>query len=336
MHSWEPRPRHRDSLAKVAEQILAGDNWLIVMHENPDGDAIGSSLAMAHILDELHKPWTILIAEAIPKRFSFLPLFDKIVQIQESHQRIFTNIIAVDCADKARFAHVGAAIAQNACIVNIDHHQTNPLYGTACFVDEQAAATCELVYHIAKFLGIHFTDGLAKSLYTGILTDTGGFSYPNTTRDVHQIAAELLASGVRPYDIAEPALECRTLQQMRLLQLALATLRVSDDGLYASLYVTRQMLDSAGANDDDAEGLVGFARSIDTVEVGALFRENLDGKIKTSLRSKRLIDVSKIAQHFGGGGHARASGCTIEAPLDKSMELVESLVRRVFMEGMGS
>ncbi len=334
MRSSLPSPRQMESLIQVAKSILDVDSWLIVTHERPDGDAIGSSLAMAHILTELKKSWTVLLAEPIPHRFSFLPLYNQVTQITQEHQGMFSNVIALDCADIARFAVVNGALSNDALVVNIDHHLTNPRYGAVHYVDEKASATCELVFHLAKYLGVSFTDGLAKSLYTGILTDTGGFAYPNTTRETHQIAAELLASGVRPYDIAEPALESRTAQQMHLLPSALANLQVSDDGLYASLYVTRQMLDSANANDDDAEGLVGFARSIDTVEVGALFRETPNGQIKVSLRSKRLMDVSKIAQEFGGGGHIRAAGCTIAAKLDEAMAQVESKVRFALMEGI--
>jgi bifunctional oligoribonuclease and PAP phosphatase NrnA len=331
--SFEPVPRCLENLKQVAKFITDRDEWLIVTHERPDGDAIGSALAMAHILSELRKRWTVLIAEPMPKRFDFLPLFDQVTQIGKEHHGKFKNVIAVDCADVARFDNVKDALLPNAQIVNIDHHQTNPRYGVVHFVDEYAAATCELVFHLARYLGISLTDGLAKSLYTGILTDTGGFAYPNTTREVHQIAAELLASGVRPYDIAEPALESRTKEQMHLLRSGLANLRVSEDGLYASLFVTRQMLKDANANDDDAEGLVGFARSIETVEVGVLFRETLTGQVKVSLRSKRLIDVSRIAQSFGGGGHIRASGCTIDTSLEDAMKQVESKVRFVLTEG---
>jgi bifunctional oligoribonuclease and PAP phosphatase NrnA len=334
--SSEPVSRYHENLKQVAKLISDGDEWLIVTHERPDGDAIGSSLAMAHILSELHKPWTVLMAEPMPQRFEYLPLFGQVTQIDKVHHGRFSNVIAVDCADTARFACVKDAISSDAQIINIDHHQTNPRYGAAYFVDEQAAATCELVFHIAKFLSVPLIDGLAKSLYTGILTDTGGFAYPNTTREVHQIAAELLASGVKPYDIAEPALESRTKEQMQLLQSALSNLQVSDDGVYASLFVTRAMLEDANACDDDAEGLVGFARSIDTVEVGVLFRETLSGPIKVSLRSKRLIDVSRIAQCFGGGGHVRAAGCTIDAKLEDAMKHVESKVRFAFMEGTES
>lgn len=319
---WEPAPRDRASLDQVNHALQAADDWLIVTHENPDGDAIGSSLAMAHILEALGKRWTLLVSEPLPSRFDYLPLFERAEVISNPVTRRFQHVVAVDCADPARFRLVSDAFADDAQFVNVDHHKTNPRYGIASWVDATAAATCELIYHVACGLSVPLGTNLAKCLYTGILTDTGGFAYPSTTRDVHQIAAALLASGVRPYDIAEPALESRTWEQVHLMQMALANLAVSADGQYAALYITRGMLDGAGATDDDAEGLVEFARSIDTVEIGLLFRETVEGKVKVSLRSKYRVDVSKIAQLFGGGGHARAAGCVLPMELDAAMEAV--------------
>lgn len=319
---WEPAPRDQASLQLVIDALSAGDDWLVVTHENPDGDAIGSALAMAHVLEALGKQWTFLISDPMPNRFDYLPKFGEGQVIQHPVARQFSNVVAVDCADPARFLLVSEAIAADAKVVNIDHHVTNPRYGIAAWVDAQACATCELVYHVACGLGVSMTEDLAKCLYTGILTDTGGFMYPSTSRDVHQIAAVLLASGVRPYDIAEPAFEARTWEQVHLMQMGLANLALSSDKQYAALYITRGMLDGAGATDDDADGLVEFARSIDTVEIGLLFRETADGKVKVSLRSKRRVDVSPIAQKFGGGGHARAAGCVLPMDLDAAMDAV--------------
>lgn len=332
MSTWEPVPRDRENLTRVTEALMRGDDWLIVTHERPDGDAIGSALAIAHVLDAVGKSWTFLIGEDMPRRFSYLPLYDRATHIRPEHAGKFHRVVAVDCADVSRFEPVSAALAKDAEIVNIDHHQTNPRYGVAALIDVDAAATCELIYHVARALDIPLQDGLAASLYTGILTDTGGFVQPNTTREVHQIAAELLASGVKPYDIAEPALESRSSEQMHLLQMALSNLTVSPDGKYAAIYITRGMLEGAGANEDDVEGLVGFARSIDTVEVGLLFRETPDDRVKVSLRSKRYIDVAKIAQKFGGGGHVRASGCMFNTDLGTAMDAVVEAVELALQE----
>ncbi len=330
--SWQPIPRQLERVQQVADTIAAGNDWLIVTHERPDGDAIGSALAVASLLSALGKTWRVLVEEPLPVRFSFLPRYDAVSLVQTVPDRQFAQVIAVDCADVHRYAHANGYIEKNPVLVNIDHHQTNPGYGTVSVVDPQAAATCELVYHVVRALEVTLDADIAMCLYTGILTDTGGFALPNTTREVHQIAAELLAGGVRPYDVAEPALESRTWEQIRLLQLALSHLTLSTDGRYATMFVTREMLDSTGCTDDDAEGLVGFARSIDTVEVGILFRETLDQRIKVSLRSKRRVDVSKISQIFAGGGHTRAAGCTVSGSLREVMERVTKQVELALPE----
>lgn len=333
MATWVPAPRDEAAVVSVANALKLADEWLIVTHERPDGDAIGSALAMAHILTHLGKRWVFLVDEALPTRFEYLPFAQQTTCMNEQYNQKFKYVIAVDCADEARFASVQSAMAPDAKIINIDHHWTNPRYGIEHCVDVEAAATCELLYHVARVLEVPIQNGLASSLYTGILTDTGGFALPNTTREVHQIAAELLESGVRPYDIAEPALESKSSEQMHLLQMALTNLTISSDGKYAAIYVTRGMLEGAGATEDDVEGLVGFARCIDTVEVGMLFKETPDNRVKVSLRSKRYVDVSKIAQLYGGGGHTRASGCVIALPLGDAMDAMVLTVEEALLEG---
>lgn len=333
MVQWQPQPRDVEGIRRVAEALRVNASWLIVTHERPDGDALGSGLAMAHILTALGCEWTFLVGEVVPERFQFLPLYERILPLEAVNDRPFDHVVAVDCADDYRFHLVSDAIAPDAIILNIDHHQTNPRYGAVSCVDPDAAATCEIIYHIAQELRIPIATDLAKCLYTGILTDTGGFSYPNTTRAVHQIAAELLECGVQPYDIAEPALEARTWAQMLLLQHALRDMTISADGRYAFISVNRDMLSEAGASEDDVEGLVAFARSVETVEVGVLLRERPDGLVKASLRSKRLVDVARIAQRFGGGGHARAAGCVLDGPLSLARARVEEAIAAV-LEGI--
>jgi phosphoesterase RecJ-like protein len=322
----QPVSRLPEQLAVVSQRLSAGPEWLIVTHERPDGDAIGSALSMAQILTALGKKWTFVVEQSLPERFSYLALTSRAETVKEVCSQRFDHVVAVDCADTARFGYAQGCISDTATIVNIDHHPTNPRYGTVNFVDEQAAATCELIYHVAKFLKVDLTVDLAKSLYTGVLTDTGGFALPNTTRAVHQIAAELLASGVSPYDISEPALESRSINQIRLLQLGLANLTVSDSRKFAFMTITRDMFAQTDCTDDDTEGLVDYARSIDSVEIGMLFHETPNGRVKVSLRSKRVVDVSRIAQKFSGGGHVRAAGCTLDLTLS---DAVEQIIKQV-------
>ncbi|QQE80846.1 bifunctional oligoribonuclease/PAP phosphatase NrnA [Alicyclobacillus sp. SO9] len=327
MSKWLPVPRNTEEVETAAQRLKASDDWLIVTHERPDGDALGSAFAMAHIMQALGKQWTFIAADPLPIRFSYLPLFEKAVIASDNVTRTFSHVVSLDCADMERFEALHKYLDKDVEIINIDHHRTNPQYGAAAIVDAEASATCELVYHVARELEITLSKELATCLYTGLLTDTGGFALPNTTRVVHQIAAILLASGVLPYDVAEPALESRSWEQMRLLKLALMNLTVSEDGRYAAVYATQAMLKESGATQDDADLLVGFARGIDTVEVGLLFKELPDGTIKASLRSKRYVDVSRIAQHFGGGGHVRAAGCTLGHDLEEAMNAIIEKVK---------
>lgn len=328
MARWLPAPRSVEDVQTAAKALLAADDFLVISHERPDGDALGSAFAVAHILESLGKKWTLMVSEPMPMRFSYLPLFQHAVVASDLVSRQYAQVVAVDCADRERFAALYPYISEGAAIINIDHHQTNPYYGIANLVDVDAAATCELVYHLARQLEVELTKSLATCLYTGLLTDTGGFSLPNTTRVVHQIAAILLASGVKPYDVAEPALESRTWEQMLLLKMVLANLTVPEDGNYAVLYVTQQMLEAAHATEDDAEGLISYARSIDTVEVGILLKEVAPATVKVSLRSKRYVDVSRIAQVFGGGGHVWAAGCTLRLPLPEALEVLTAEVKK--------
>lgn len=330
--TWNPAPRCLADVEAVAEALLRDDDWLIVTHERPDGDAIGSALAVSLLLEKIGKRWTFMVETPLPARFDYLEHYSKATVVSDEYAGRFQHVVAVDCADAARYAALQFVVAEGATVVNVDHHRTNPRFGVANAVDADAAATCEILFHLAKALQVPLSEPLSAALYTGILTDTAGFVQPNTTPEVYQIAAELLMSGVRPYDIAEPALEARSAEQMHLLQMALSNLTVSEDGRYAALYVTRGMIEGAGAEEDDVEGLVGFARSIDTVEVGILFRETPLQQVKVSLRSKRRVDVSEVAQRFGGGGHIRAAGCTLETTLEDAMEKIFTAVERALDE----
>ncbi|MCL6453443.1 MAG: bifunctional oligoribonuclease/PAP phosphatase NrnA [Alicyclobacillus sp.] len=309
-------------------------DWLIVCHERPDGDAIGSALGMACLLEQLGKRWTVLIESELSPRFRFLPHADAVETAATAKVHAFQAVVAVDCADRARFAYAEPWIAANAVVVNVDHHPTNPRYGTACWVDSRAAATCELVFHLAQAMGVVLTADLARCLYTGIVTDTGSFAQQNTTRCTHQIAADLLAAGVRPDEIAGPVMEARSWRQTQLLQRALAHIQLSPDGLFSWLCVTRAMYDETGCTEDDSEGFVNFPRAIESVEVAAMFRETPDDRVKVSLRSKRCVDVAQVAQTFAGGGHVRAAGCVLDAPLSAAVEAVQFAVNRAIREAM--
>jgi phosphoesterase RecJ-like protein len=317
-------------LQEAAEFIQERDDFLLLTHVQPDGDAYGSTLGMAHLLQTLGKRYTIANEDPVVDKFRFLPMSEKF-QLSSEITRSFSHVIALDCGDIRRLGESAALLADEAEILNIDHHKTNDLFGRANLVDLEAAATSQIVFTLAKHLELDLNIGGAICLYTGILTDTGGFRYSNTTVEVHQIVAGLLDVGINPFEISDRVLESLTWNQVQLIREALGSLQRDESGKVAWLSVSRPLLNRLGASDEDAEGLVSYARNVQGVEVGILFREKEDGSIKVSLRSKYRVDVGEIALSFGGGGHARAAGCTMPGPAEQVQLQVLTKVREAIV-----
>ncbi|UOF89395.1 bifunctional oligoribonuclease/PAP phosphatase NrnA [Fodinisporobacter ferrooxydans] len=312
-------------LAAAAQFIQIHDSFMILVHVRPDGDAIGAALACAHMLSHLGKSCRLVHESAIPVKYQFLPLSDRF-EVFEAISPV-EAVIAVDCGDRKQMGKGIQAIGVDTQLLNIDHHRTNDRFGTVNLVDMEAAATCQILYHLAKTLDVPFFPELAVCIYTGILFDTGGFRYSNTTQEIHAIGAEMIAAGVSPYDVSDRVLETFTWPQLQLLKECLPTIQRDDSGKLAWIVTTRHVLELTKAREDECEGLVDFARNIEGVEVGVAFRESGDGRIKVSLRSKYYVDVSEIAVEFSGGGHARAAGCMVEGSLKEVMEKVLTAVQ---------
>ncbi|MCL4424838.1 MAG: bifunctional oligoribonuclease/PAP phosphatase NrnA, partial [Firmicutes bacterium] len=214
-----------------------------------------------------------------------------------------------------------------ALVVNIDHHGTNAGFGQYNYVDVQAAAVGEQIYELLRSMEVDISPAIATCLYTAIVTDTGSFRYESTRESTFRVAAELVRLGAKPAQVAENAFETRSLSSARLLGRALETLELTPDGKVAWLVISRAALEETGASDEETEGIINYARAIRGVEVGLLFRETGDGKVRVSLRSRHQVDVSRVASHFDGGGHPRAAGCTLSLPLNEAREKVITAVR---------
>jgi phosphoesterase RecJ-like protein len=292
---------------------------LVVSHVNPDGDAIGSTLAVGNMVESLSIPVTLVNESPIPDKIASLPGAEKIQFPSQVSER-FAVIIAVDAADISRIGNCQQLFADNPIIINIDHHATNDYFGTINVVKSDAAATVEILYDWAEYLKIPISKQLATVLYAGLLTDTGGFRYSNTTSHTLRIAANLLDLGVASYELADRLLETISTSYLEQLKQSLATIQIDLDGKVA--YLTSM--------EEDNEGLVNFARNIEGVDVGVLFRPKGEHHIKVSLRSRQLIDVSQIALSLGGGGHARAAGCTVEGTMDEAIEIVIQKLKAAF------
>lgn len=313
--------------AEVIAKALAPVHRVgLFCHIMPDGDTIGSALALSAGLRSLGKSTVVFSADGVPKAYSFLPGAEEIVASasgsggparEGSSAARFEAAVFLDCTQAERAGGVLEVVGPSTVIVNLDHHITNSGFGHHRWVDPGAAATGEMVYWVLRALGVEIAADVATCLYVAILSDTGRFSYDNTGPGALRVCADLIERGVRPYAIAEELYESKSVASLRLLALALSTLAVSEDGRVAWLEVTRDMLREAGATEDETEGIVNFSRTIKGVKVGLLFRETADGRVRVAFRSRSEVDVSKIALKFGGGGHSTAAGCAVRGTLEE-------------------
>lgn len=307
------------------------NNFLVVSHIQPDGDAIGSTLAVGWLLRQWNKSFVMVNENSVPNKLGCLPMSDQI-RTYEEHDPItfkpFKTVICVDCSSYARIGKITRWIAEKAHILNIDHHSTNDRYGEVAVIREDAAATVEILFDLFTSYGIVFDIDVATMLYTGLLTDTGGFRYHNTSSHVMSIASQLLRLGVDGHNITTRLLEKKSMAQIRLIQRSLATLSFSKDQRIGWLYITLQDMIDTGAQNEDVEGLVNYPRNIEGVEVGLLFKQTDLLEVKVSMRAIGPLNVAEIAQHFGGGGHIRAAGCEVAGELNKVItDVIEQVGR---------
>lgn len=320
-----------DVLQEAAAFIRERDDFLVVSHVQPDGDAISSTVAMGWLLEKLGKTYTMLNEGPVPSKLRYLWGSDNIVTIpgDEPPGRQYRNVICVDCADYSRVGQRGSQwVADGADILNIDHHPTNDSYGVVNVLKFDAAATAEIIIELIDAMALSIDRDVATAIYTGILTDTGGFRYSNTSPAVMAIASRLLQAGVNGPELAELLLERMTFGQMQMIQRGLSRLAFSEDKRIGWLWVTSEDLDETGATNEDLEGLVNYPRNIEGVEVGMLFKENGQTSVKVSLRSAGSVNVAAVAQQFGGGGHVRAAGCRLTDPLPEAISKVVDVVQK--------
>lgn len=315
---------------RQAEQFLTErDNFLVVSHVQPDGDAVSSTLAVGWLLSCLGKKYVMVNEGSIPKRMEYLWQSEQIIDLSQTPlTESYKNVICVDCADFKRTGKSSLLFAEDAQILNIDHHPTNDGYGAYNLIVADAAATVEILFDLIRFMNQELNHDVATAIYTGLLTDTGGFRYSNTSPKVMEIASQLLEYGVDGPGLSEMLLEQMTLPQLRLLTRALNGLQISEDGKISWVSVTDEDLNLTGAIHEDMEGIVNYPRNIQGVEVGLLFKVINDNAVKVSMRSTGKVDVASVAQSFGGGGHVRAAGARIEGTLDSVVPRVIEQVKQ--------
>lgn len=308
-------------IPRIIDIISRNETFLITSHERPDGDALGSELALYHMLRAGGKTVVVYNQDQTPGDYRFLPGADVIVH-ELPPTESFDAAFILDCSELDRVGREAGRIRKIIQLVNIDHHVSNGGFCDVTLLDAGASSTGELIYRLAEAMALKLTPEVATNLYAAILTDTGGFCYGNTTRDALVIAGRLVETGARPQWISENIYENAPLVKIRLLTVVLESLALDLNGKVASMIVTRENIACAGALQEHTEGFVDLPRTIEGVEISILFNELETNYFKLSIRSKGRFDVERVAGKFGGGGHVNAAGCRIRGDIATVKRLV--------------
>lgn len=317
-----------NDLNGIALQLKSRDNYIIVGHVVPDGDCIGSLIGLYLGLLSIGKNVTMMLQDPVPPAYKYLVSAADIIRPGEPvNDKI---IIYLDCTDKERVGQkVRAVLSETDITINIDHHQTNEFFAVYNYVNASASATAEIICELLQLMKITIDAAMATALYAGIVMDTGGFKYDNTTSRTLRTAAGLLDQGVDKKAIRVNLFESKPRSEILLLRLALKNLDFSDDGKIAWMTLPYQEMADLGLLETYPEEIINYARMIQGVEVGLLFRELKPGMVKIGFRSKSYIDVAELAAGFGGGGHKQAAGARLEGSLTEVKKRIIDKVRDV-------
>ena len=302
---------------QVLKEIEQRDSFLLTSHARPDGDAVGSLLALYQMLRQAGKTACIVMSDAVPLIYDPLPYSSVILHNHSLPGEAPQTAIILECDSIQRTRLRGL---ETRFLINIDHHSTAREFAHVNWIDADACAVAEMVYRLACAAGLKITSEIATCLYTAVLTDTGSFCYAGTNERTFELALELVRKGAKPVDIAHHVYFSNPASKMRLLGAALSNLH--REGALAYMHISLPEMDGSGGLEEDCEGIVNYALSIAGVEVALFFRELIDGRYRVSLRSKGRVNVAAVAEQFGGGGHMCASGCAVDGPLANSLELI--------------
>lgn len=309
--------------SSIVSALRSCDRILLSVHKSPDGDALGSQLALLFALEKMGKTAKAHNLDPVPEIYRFLPGSEKI-QSGKPVQGRYDVLIVLD-SDPPRTGLFDGDYPADT-LINIDHHVTNLLEWPLTWLDISAAATGEMVHELILRLGVPINRDIALCLYASIFTDTGSFRYSNTTARSLRIAAEMVEAGADPWIVTENVYESFAYRRLKLLGSVLESLERSADGMIAWVVVTEDMFRKHGATAEDTDNFVNYVRSVKGVEVAILFRQTGDSQYKISLRSKGRVDLSGPAQSFGGGGHRNAAGGTLQGSLN---EVKEKVIREI-------
>jgi phosphoesterase RecJ-like protein len=314
----------------VIEAIEQAGSIVLITHCNPDGDGIGSQLALYEALISRGKQVSIRNRDGIPRIYTFLTHAEQVQKFDWSSSQDSPDlIISLDCGSYKRLG-VPQVIQKETTLVNIDHHVSNAKFGDINIVDARFCATGAMISDLLVSMQVKFSADIASAIYVALLTDTASFRHSNTSANVYRLAADLIDAGAQPWPISVAVYESRSLAGMKILMACLETLEIRDGGRSAWIYVNSEMYEEAGANVEDTEGLIDYARSISGVEVAVLIRHHeLEDRWKVNFRAKTTANVGALANSLGGGGHKHAAGCVIGGSFDEVRSIIRQEVSQI-------
>jgi bifunctional oligoribonuclease and PAP phosphatase NrnA len=299
------------TVERICEEILRRERFLLTSHARPDGDSIGSQLAMAYALDALGKQVRIVNADAAPDHYRGFPGLDRI-EIAAHSDADADALIVMECSDLTR---TGVSGLETHYIINIDHHAGNRMYGALNWFDESAAACGEMVFDLIRSLGVPLTREIATHIYLAILTDTGSFHHSNITPRTFDICRQTVEAGVNPAAMARRVFDSNSFGKLKLIGALLNAMELTDNGRLAVLAIDDAMLAACGCTHNDTEGVINLPLTAREIQAVVFFKVVASGEVRVSMRSKYDVDVRVVANEHGGGGHKNAAGFTVPGPL---------------------
>lgn len=308
-------------IKKIIEILKSNKKFLVTAHVNLEGDALGSELAMYCLLRRLKKQAYVCNSDVTPRAYSFLPYINRIRHEVPDMQ--FDVALVLDCSDSFRTGKIKDYLSRARYIVNIDHHISNTYFGDVNWVDANSSSACEIVYRLCRKMGI-MDKKIAHCLYTGIFTDTGNFTYANTSKRVHRIASELIEYKIFPHKIDEKLHSFCVMKDLKLIGNIIRSLKTNANGKIVWAVIQHW----PEKEYDLTEIIFSTMRLLRDVEVFVLFKKVPGQKVRVNLRSRSRVDVNRVAKFFGGGGHKRASGATVDGNLPAVEKQVIGFIRR--------
>jgi phosphoesterase RecJ-like protein len=327
-----------DKLKKILDFIKGSQTVLITSHRDPDGDSVGSQLALARLVERWGKGCRVINQGELPNKYVFLDPYGKIenadtvMKSPEDAKAAPDLVLVLDCTSIGRVGEVEKLIPSEATLVNIDHHPDNENFGTFNYVDVNASAAGEIIFNLLRISDFAITSTMANQLYVAILSDTGRFKFSNTSPGCLKVCAELLAAGANPKYVTNHIYFNHSLPFLRLLGSILNSPQILDKGRICIMTLKQDLLAHLKIDPKEVEGVVDYSLFLKGVEIGLLFTEKGNEKTKVNLRSQNEFDVSKVARAFGGGGHRNAAGCTVNHNLGKAKAIILEQIQKTLKD----